>query len=326
MKNKYKLVHHPFNVSAPQEARLFRNGDNFDYHFSPEIFSQTTTSEQKCRSKTYIELEIVDGECHIVSETDTIHEFETVADFYIPLNDESKLFYSDFHKNLVDENIEKITNYSQNIDRILQSGNLPYFPVPKLSTASQYENFSTNSSSFQDDKDSIYSTKIKFGDPIPSACSGRIKNIILKKYGSDTYNIQRDFLSKYFEENKISRYFQISKIYNQQLSEDAKSIFKESWLKSCLSEHAFFFISGPWRHCWVQLGYDPASDSDNYKYQVVSTKMHAKPIQLIELPKILEEVEKNKELYVLKTCDPLNGFISNSLKNLIEFYTEVKAD
>jgi len=44
-------------------------------------------------------------------------------------------------------------------------------------------------------------------------------------------------------------------------------------LKFTLPVVAYYFVTGPWRALWVRLGYDPRTDPDAKKYQLVDFRV-----------------------------------------------------
>lgn len=313
MTKGFKLVHHPFNIEEREDALLFRKQDNFEIRFSPDIFSKKIESTKSVGSRKYIEIETIDGKCEMLSETNEIHEFLTPADFYVEINQNSREFYENIYENLMDDDLEKLTSHAEKMTEFLKTNNFPECPAPLITTALHYENFTTSSTGASGD--SYSSTQIRFGDDIPCQVPTETREYISKGLGEEGYEVQDRFLNHYFRNTAITKYKNIEIEYQKISSARDKELVKLTYLKKCLSMHAFYYTSGPWRHCWVRLGYDPACDRQNYKFQLLNVK--STNFQLIEYPDIIAEVEKNIDWYLLKECDATDGFISEALRNLI---------
>ncbi len=48
---------------------------------------------------------------------------------------------------------------------------------------------------------------------------------------------------------------------------------------------AYYFLSGPWRYCWVRFGYDPRKDPEARRLQVVDFRARKAIQNRLKLPK-----------------------------------------
>lgn len=322
---KYSLVHYPFNISNNDQAMLVKTPGGFELHFEKSIFTKKVTSTLNSGIKNYIEIEIENGKCKLLNETDKIHEFTTPADFYVDINHESKEFYTNIHNRIISDDLESLTEYASEFNEYVKHNNLPEHPVPSITTSSHFENFKVNSTS-RSETEPVYSLQIHFGDPVPTKPSPKIENDFLQELGDEKFIIQKNCLSSFFNENKIVKAKQIEKAYHKNITKEQKNKLKYTSLKKSLLLHAYFYNSGPWRHCWIQIRYDPATDPQNYKYQTLYQKRTQAPFQLIEYPKIIEEVEKRSHWFLLNECNPTDGFISEALRDLISYMLSKEYD
>ena len=318
MSNDFDLIQHPFNINKKEEILLFRIPNGFEMNFTLDIFSKKVQSTMISSNKNYIEVEIADGECKILSETNKINKFNNPADFYVKISEDARQLYTDIHKHIITDDLNSLTAYAIDLDIFLRDHDFPECPVPLITSSSHFENFSVNSVK-KVDQNRIYCIQIRFGESIPNKPMEQIKSLLLDVIGEAAYELQHSILHTYFKLNKIAKYTEIQNYYIKNLSEEEKKVFRLFNLKKCLSEHAFFYKSGPWRHCWVAMGYDPSTDRQNYKYQVIYLKGRKEPFQIIERPQIIAEVDKNIDWYLLKECDPVLGFISKALKCFVLF-------
>ena len=316
MEKKYDLIQHPFNIEKQEDALLFRKDNNYEYRFTYEVFSKKIESTFH-ENKNFIEIEITNNSCEVISEIRGIHKFDTAADFFVPIPEESKAFYKEFHENLISSDLERVTQLSQRINEYLENNTFPPLPVPVTSVVSHFENYnSTSSKSSQ--RDQITAIKIRYGDPIPLEPKANSRDLFKSICGEETYNVQDSFLSNFILNNPIFRFKQLEEEYKKQ-PENVKNSLKHSYLKKAITLHAYFCTLGPWNSCWVKFGYDPSKDQENYKFQTIKLKSNDPKIQLCDNEEIINEVEKNKDWYLFKNCDSKNGFISEALFNFIKF-------
>lgn len=316
----YDLIHHPFNVINPEKSMIKKTSDGFELYFDNNIFSKKIYSNLNTSIKNYIEIEIFEnGDCKMISETNELHEFTTPADFFIEKNFKTKKFYSEVYKNIITENnLENLEKYALEFDNFCKNEFIPEYPVPITTISSHFENFNMNNiKNFENN--SYSSIQIKFEDEIPKEYPKEIKNQILKEIGNEKYYLQEKIFNNFFKKNKIVKIKEIENLYYKILNEEEKKMITYTFFKKAIILHAYLYINGPWRHCWVAMGYNPTMNQKNYKYQTLYKKGTHIPYQLIEYPEIIKEVEKKPDWFLLKKCHSSHGFISKALQDFILF-------
>lgn len=316
MNRCYELVLYPFKIHNIEEMILYRIEDNFEMRFSKDLFAKRVCSTKTTSSvKNYIEIEITDEEVVVMNKSDSIHQFKTPADFYVEIPTESREFYESLHSALVDQDISVLFKKATEIDSKIKESGFPEIPVPLTTTSSHFENFETATANL-DHFPKIPVTQIKHGDPIPVAPINKTRDLLESALTKQQYDAQEQFYKDFFSRIQITRFRTVAMSYEEQSVEFKRKI-SLNILKKCIGMHAYFVISGPWRKCWIHFGYDPVLDQDNYKYQLVEFRTKKANFQVFQKPEIIAEVSKNKDWYLLKECDPVDGFISKSLKNFI---------
>lgn len=323
MPEEFDVVHYPFKVKSKDDVLLYRVEDGYEMRFTRSIFSKRVCSSVNSLQKKYIEIEIDEKGIIALSEFQTIHEFITPADFYVPQCEDALKFYSEVHSSLVGDDLERLTKMAVEIDKKVKSGkSFPEFPLPISTTMSHFENYKTASAKLETFPH-VPIIQIKSGDQVPCQASRESESVIRSVLSRDQYNAQEQFYKSFFGSMPISRFRTVAEKYDKSPS-DLKDSISLNILKRCVGLHAYFFTSGPWRKCWVRLGYDPTTDSENYKYQVVEMRTKKANFQIFQRPEIEAEVVKNKEWYVLKEFDPVDGFVSKALKNFIIYTIDEK--
>lgn len=320
-----ELVNYPFKIDNEENLILYRVNDDFEMRFTRELSAKRVVSTCKKDCKKYIEIEIDDDRnVKIIEVFDKINVFKTPADFYVPISEDSKYFYESMHLSLINENLDTFLEKALEINEIVKNGGFPEFPIPITTVSSHFENF--ESATAKSDELFVISTiQIKYSDEIPVEPATESNNIARSFLTPEQYQIQNDFYTAYFNLNNISRFKTIANFYERK-EIDFKRLISLHVLKKCIGLHAYFLTSGPWRKCWVKLGYDPKSDSENYKYQVIEMRSKKTNFQIFQKPEIIMEVSEHLDWYISKECDPIDGFISKALKNFIVYIIDNGGD
>lgn len=315
MDRSYELVHYPFKIRSLEDLILYRVGNNFEMRFSKDLFAKRVHSTKTTSIKNYIEIEIIGEKITTIAKSDSIHQFKTPADFYIEISKESKEFYESLHSVLIDQDISVLFEKAAELDSKINIDGLPEISVPLNTTSTHFENFETATANL-DHFPKIPIVQIKHGDPIPTVPVERAVDLLQKTLTKHQYNSQDQFYKDFFKNVSITRFKTIAIAYEEQ-SVEFKRRISLNILKRCIGIHAYFVISGPWRKCWISFGHNPELNQENYKYQLVEFRTKKANFQLFQKPEIIAEVSKNKDWYLLRECDPVDGFISKALKNFI---------
>lgn len=316
MPQDFDLIRYPFKIKDKEEAILFRVDDSYEMRFTRDLFSKRVLSTASTvPSKVFIEIEIEDDTAKIISETKVIHDFRTPADFYVPINQNAADFYKKMHSALIDNDLNTILNMAAEISGNISENGFPELPLPLTTTFSHFENYETTIGRLESFP-KIPAKQIKYGEEVPCSVEERQVDLLKKYLSKEQFEAQDLFYKKYFEKTPITRFKTIAICYEEE-SSCLKNTISLNLLKRCIGLHAYFMISGPWRKCWVRFNYDPATDRENYKYQSVEMRSKHANFQVFQKPEIVAEITKNKDWYLLSTCDPIDGFISKALKNFI---------
>lgn len=322
MPREFELVRYPFRAENKEGVLLYRVEDGYEMRFTRDVFSKRVYSSVSNLQRSYIEIEIDNEKVVALSETHNIHEFTTPADFYVPQSEHALKFYSEVHSSLVGDDLEKLTAMATETDQKVKASGFPEFSLPITTVMAHFENYKTATAK-ADTFPHVPIVQIKFGELIPSKAPEESENIVRSALSKEQYNIQSQFYKSFFGTMPISRFRTIAERYSKS-PDSVKQAISLNILKRCIGLHAYFVTSGPWRKCWIMLGYDPTTDSENYKYQVIEMRTKKANFQIFQRPEIEAEVVKNREWYVLKEFDPVDGFVSKSLKNFIIYTIDEK--
>lgn len=316
MEKRKDLLLCPFIVESPEETTVCRTERGFSLHFSSEQNSKFVNSAISKETKNYIILDVTDGTCKAIYETKILNIFKEEADFYIPVERESTEFYTELYDTVMNGDAPALSNYTNKIHERLISSGFPPHPLPMISTARHFSRFAVNSEN-NTQMGKTYCTKVAFGDEIPTGPPEDAEPTQKARICAAGFAIQDKFFKQIFTEKPIWSFHEVSSAYDDVLSSDEKNVLSRWHLKSCLVLHAYFCVSGPWRHLWIPYGYDPSKDPNNYKFQCVAMERGLPVYQVAEIATVVKEVERNKDWYLRKECHPTFGFISEALRSLI---------
>lgn len=315
MDREFEWVHYPFKIHKKEDLLLFRVKDRFEMRFTKDVFSKRVRSTPVEHNKNIVEVEITDNEAKIISKLEKIEEFKTAADFYVPIGQEAREFYESIHRSLISNDLNSLFDESIRVEEYIKENGFPEIPLPITSTSSHFENFESAICKFENFP-KIPVERVKFGDPVPKAYPKEAMRLLQKNLTKEQFELQHSFYQQVFQKTPISRFRTIVEEYEKR-DINFKQGISLNMLKRCVAVHAYFIVSGPWRKCWIRLGFDPSQDPDCYVYQAVEMRSKKANFQLFQRPEIIAEVSKNKAWYLLKECDPIDGFMSQALKNLI---------
>ncbi|ELA41409.1 uncharacterized protein VICG_01514 [Vittaforma corneae ATCC 50505] len=315
MEHKIEWVLYPFKIHKKDDALLFRLENGFEMRFTRDIFSKRVYSTQVELYRNVIELEITNEKVKIISQIQKINKFETPADFYVPIVQSTREFYESIHSSLINSNLNVLLEKSIEVKKYIREKGFPEIPLPITTTSSHFENFDSAVCK-HDNFPRIPIKRVKYGEMIPDSYPEESFQLLKKYLTKEQFELQDSFYRSFFTSTSIARFKAVANQY-----EKCKLLFKQSislnMLKRCIGLHAYFTTSGPWRKCWIRFGFDPSLDQNCYQFQLVEMRSKKASFQIFQRPEIIAEVSKNKEWYLLKECDPIDGFISKALKNFI---------
>ncbi|EPR78127.1 Tau95 like protein [Spraguea lophii 42_110] len=242
----------------------------------------------KSSKHAYI-IEIINNE--VTYKQVDLYEFE-FSDFYIPNSDFATKFYSNF--------IQQLKNYEIGLDLDHMATFPPefYFPMSTpsiISTSGNFKSFDLKDYQCEQTKKNMpYFTK--YGE-WPIECN---MEIISGERNEEAENA----FKKLFEIKKIWKFIDIKKDYSHLQK-----------YKKYLPLIAYYCTNGPWQTSWIKYGYNPTTDVNAYKYQVLPIK-RKKALYLDE--ETIAEIESDRNKYLKKECDRKNGYLSDKLIDLIK--------
>lgn len=315
MDDEHEWIYYPFKVRKKEDVLLYKLEKGYELRFTKDLFSKRVNSTIEDQSKNFLEIEINDNEVKIISQFKKIHKFITPADFYVPISEESRKFYESIHQALINNDLTALTNKAIEVAQIARKDGFPEMQLPITTTSSHFENFES-SISRTDNLSKVPICRIKYGEPIPENYLEETYLILKSQITAEQFKLQDEFYKSYFRNTPISKLRTIINEYEKQ-DDIFKQIIQLNLLKRCVSLHAYFTSSGPWRKCWIRFGYDPSLIQDCFRYQIIEIRSKKVNFQIYQKPEIVAEVDKNKDWYLLNECDPMDGFLSKTLKNLI---------
>lgn len=313
MANHIDLILYPFPAKNKEDLILFRLDDGYEMRFTHDVFSKRVASNRSVHLRNYIEIEIGESEARILNEYKELHEFNAPCDFYIPQEDSARNFYKDLYSTLVHKDLEAVVSMASNVEDMAKREGFPAFNAVLATTTSHFENYSRVSAK-NDSPQIIPAVQIRIEEDIPVSCEKNVFESAKLDTREDIFEVQDLFYRYAFGKSPILRFKTVVELYEEY---PFKNGIVLASLKKYIALHAYFFISGPWRKCWVRFGYDPKLDCENYKHQVIEMRSKRANFQIFQKPEIEHEVSKNREWYVLKEFDKMDGFISKPLKNFI---------
>lgn len=315
MEHKTEWVLYPFKIYKKEDALLFRLENGFEMRFTRDIFSKRVRSTQVNPQRNILELEIADGEVKIISQIKKIDKFETPADFYIPIKQDTREFYESIHHSLINSNLDILIEKSIEVGKYVRENGFPEIPLPITTTSSHFESFSSAVCK-RDSFPKIPIKRVKYGEAVPDSYPEESFQLLKKYLTKEQFKLQDLFYRTFFATTSIARFKAVADQYEKCELSFKKSI-SLNMLKRCIGLHAYFTTSGPWRKCWVRFGFDPSLDQDCYQFQLVEMRSKKANFQIFQKPEVIAEVSRNRDWYLLKECDPIDGFISKALKNFI---------
>jgi len=315
--NTVEWVHYPFKIHETVDALLFRLKDGFEMRFTDDIFAKRTVSTPVDTHRSMVEIEIDGEDGRIVSEIRKINRFETPADFYIPVADDARSFYESIHSSLISETLDDLIAKSVEVSKHVREHGFPEIQIPVTIASGHFENFESAAQRAEGHQ-RLPISRMKFGEQVPTQYPEEALAILRKYLTEEQLEAQASFYRAYFDSTPISRFRFIARAY-EAVDQSIRQAIPLSLLKRCICLHAYFVTSGPWRKCWVRLGFDPSVDQENYRYQLIEMRSKRANFQIFERMEIEAEVCKNRGWYLVDECDPVDGFVSKALKNFIVY-------
>lgn len=319
MERRSDWVLYPFKAASTDSVILFRINGGFELRFTRDIFSKRANTTPVDLSRTTLEIEITDGRGEIVSQITRLHKFDTPADFYVGIPEKSKEFYESIHAALIGSDLDDLMSKAIEAHKHAREAGFPEIPLPAVTACSHFENFQSASAVVKGDGyPRISVERARYGDPAPEACSASSIETHRKYFTEEQFKVQETFYREFFDANPISRCRGVYEEYEKRDS-NFKQVISFNLLKRCISLHAYFIVSGPWRKCWARFGFNPSEHQYCYKYQLIEMRSKRANFMIYQKPEIMAEISKNKSWYLREQCDPCDGFVSQALKNLITY-------
>ncbi|KMV65702.1 DNA binding factor subunit TFIIIC1-like protein [Encephalitozoon cuniculi EcunIII-L] len=285
----------------------------------PDAKKIVATKDKKC--KGYFHLEITEDKCRMVGYTENLYSFVTPADFYLPVPQETKEFYSEIYSKMVYGDMDQCMEIAKTFDKSYRDEEIPMYPVPIISTVESFENY--NFKDFKGGKDRAGDTvHVGYEDRIPEGPTEGLPGRLEKLHGADVMRLQEQLFSHLFSIHPILRISNIIRMFKS--DERAAEMGFSDWkIKKFLPLHAYFIDSGPWRGCWARFGVDPKRDQSNFRYQIYDSRKSGRTFQVFEAENVVNEVERNRSWYLADEPNFRMGFHTKALLNLLRFRYEL---
>ncbi|ELQ76840.1 RNA polymerase III transcription factor (TF)IIIC subunit [Trachipleistophora hominis] len=299
MKN-FDLIEHLFKLQDIGELYLVKSKDTYECRIEQGLDGKKVFTGSASTKRRF--LHIRDGGIHGVSNG--FFTFDNPADFAVPCNNE---FYLDFFEKMMKLDTETFLSYVNSYN--LHSMEYPEYASPVLSgdkTFSDY-NFKNVTNSRKNKK------RQREKHVLAGVERNELVNKLKKLYGDEEYDEILKEVESLFETHKILRIRRFCRLIVHQLKYPLVKI------KKFLPLVAFFQRAGPWRRSWIKLNYDPREHFSSYRHQVIILNRKSTEICLIEHPRLIFELEQNKDVN-LKECADENGFLTDKGVDLINLY------
>ena len=311
-----KLVKHPFYIENADQCQLYETPKGIEYHFDKTIFSPKITAEVIYNKEIYFECEVdEDGNILIINRFDSIRVFNEPAGFYISQTEDSKMFYEEFHRDILDTDIDNVHDQVEKLNTYLSSNNFPDFINGEMMRNRPKE------TALQNSIKRLNLVAVKEMDEVPLKHSDNISEVLQEDIGTRKYVDIQKFINENLQENML-----LIKEINRKYERLQSPSFTSHNLKYALIEHFYVYPGGPFRKIWIRFGYDPKKDWNNYIYQRIFLAKQNINFIMKDNVELVREIEKNREWYIKREYDSKLGFLTESCIQLIIYTKTNKID
>ena len=285
----------------------------------PDAKKVVATRSKECGG--YLHVVIDGGVCRAAGYTENMYVFVTPADFYLPVPQETRAFYSEVYSKLVHGSMDQCMEAAEMFGDGFWDGEVPAYPVPILSTVESFENY--NLKDFRGGRDRTGDTiHAGYDDEVPCEPVEGLLARLERLHGAAAIGLQEQLFGRVFSTHPVLRISNIIRMFKA--DERAGEMGFSDWkIKKLLPLHAYFIDSGPWRGCWARFGFDPRGDADNFRYQIYDSRKSGRTFQVFEAENVVQEVERNRAWYLAGEPSFKTGFHRKALLNLLRFRSEV---
>ncbi|KAF7683132.1 General transcription factor 3C polypeptide 5 [Astathelohania contejeani] len=312
MTDNFDMVEYPFKIKDDDPLYLESGDGVYETRIVNTLESKKIYATPKNNESTIFHIRIENGKAEIVGRTETVYEFVTPADFYIPIPQETKNYYNELYDRMIYSELDDFLEYTKSIPL----NPIPLYVPPVLSSGSifqtyQFKNYITQKSSNRQ------AIQIRIEDSVPEAFTSPNEIKLRDKYGEDIFKEIKNIIDSFITNNPIFKLRNLHKIIlnNDFFKKENISIYKTREFVPCL---AYYYTSGPWKGCWVRLGYDPKLHKENFKYQIIGFKRICKARMLYEIEDVYSEINENQNIYTNDVFDYSNGFLKVEALELIK--------
>jgi general transcription factor 3C polypeptide 5 (transcription factor C subunit 1) len=316
MVEDFDLVEYPFAVEDSGKLYLQKRRESYEARITNALDSKKIFATKKKLKRVYLHVSIGDGDCTLVGASGSIHQFISPSDYYIPSEGESRSFYYDMYKRFISDNND---SYLEHFSDLSNLKDIPLFPPPLFTVADVYDNLPVQRN--QKKRGIERCLKVKLGGQVPNVPSKDYVEEMKSKHDINVYNEAVDILKKMFEISPIIRLSIVERKYD-----DENQNLKFITLKPFFPLVAYYMVSGPWKRCWVRLGFDPTQNVECYKYQVVYYKNLSKEFVIADEMEVVREIESDRDKYLNRECTPRTGFLSEKCMAYLRYYKSKKND
>ncbi|KAI5150788.1 hypothetical protein ENBRE01_1710 [Enteropsectra breve] len=349
------------DAHSSETKNMPQNCSKYEFRFSEGLCASKVYSTQIQNRNSYIEIDIKNNVPEIISSTNVLHEFNTPADFYIDKDAKSIEFYKNMLDKICGDDLDALMNYADELNYCLKkektpktedkyldtlipddeehhndiqiapenqilkdTKRFPLLPQPRAMVFAHFETFANMDKTKNLQKtESLNAHQLTYGEPIPEEEPHGALDLLLKRHGQKSFEVQKEFFSEFLKDNKIFKVSELEASYNR-LGKRKRSLLTKYALKQWLVLHAYCYSKGPWRLMWVQLGYDPSIDRDNYRHQEIFVPSLKIRYLIRDSKAVTDEVDKNMDWYLFKECHKTDGFVSQALKDLVAYILETQ--
>jgi len=301
---------------------LIKTSSGYEMRVCSRPDSKKVVATKSKKNVWYLHVRIDDYGCRHMGYTENMYLFCTPADFYVPIDQCSREFYSSIYDKLVHGDMQQCMEVAQMFSESYIDDEVPMYPAPVISTVESFENY--NFKDFRSGRDRQADTiHAGYDDEIPCESIQGLEDSLMKLHSLDVMEVQKQIFAQVFSVHPILRISNVIRMFD--LDERASEVEFSNWkIKKLLPLHAYFITSGPWRGCWTRFGFDPKADQSNFKYQIYDSRKSGRTFQVFEAENVVSEVERNKPWYLTDKPSFRTGFHTKALLNLLKFRSELE--
>lgn len=292
---RFDILEIPIRVTNNLQVFPYKSKKHYELRIGSKISNKKAISDQVCESRKFILI----SDDKILGKSNSFYTFSTPIDFVIPQND---TFYENFACHLLND------DFNTKIKGNFRKENFKFEPFapPILSLDKTFENYD-----FKNLKNERIRKAKTVGNKILNESQKiQLEQSLLSEHGESEFKKIFDLIEKQFNKEKITRMKKIRQELQDLPFEKAKKYFPL---------FAIFRTHGPWRKSWIQIGYEPESNIENYKKQKITLNRKGKEICIEDYPFLIYQFEQNRFTFLRETANE-DGFITDEGYDFINLH------